>query len=288
MCGLPKNACNAAMKPSLLKRHLERNQSNKMNADKSYFQRLADNVKRQRMDKTGQMQQKSKDVVAASYEIALLVAEQGQPHTIAQSLILPGAKILVKRVFGEQAIAKLNAVSLSDNTIKRRIEEMSDDIADQILAEIKESKFGFAIQLDESTDITNYCQLLVYVRYAQANIMKTELLLNHEVSTTTKGKDIFDILDSFFKKNGLDWKNLVGCTTDGAPSMLGCRSGFQSYVKAVSLNVTSVHCFIHRFALCTKVLPAQLLACLKQVVKIINFVKASALNTRFFKQLCED
>ena len=115
--------------------------------------------------------------------------------------------------------------------------------------------------------------------------MKTELLLNHEVSTTTKGKDI---LDSFFKKNGLDWKNLVGYTTDGTPSMLGSRSGFQSYVKAVSPNVTSVYCFIHRFALCTKVLPAQLLACLKQVVKIKNFVKASALNTRFFKQLCED
>ena len=72
---------------------------------------------------------------------------------------------------------------------------MSDDIAYQILAEIKESKFGFAIQLDESIDITNYCQLLVYVRYAQTNIMKTKLLLNHEVSTTTKGKDI---LDSFF------------------------------------------------------------------------------------------
>ena len=35
------------------------------------------------------------------------------------------------------------------------------------------------------------------------------------------------------------------------------------------------------FALWTKVLPAQLLACLKQVVKIINFVKASALNIRF-------
>ena len=269
------------MKPSLLKRHLERNHPNKMNADKSYFQQLADNLKRQRMDKTDQMQQKSNDVVAASYEIALLVAEQKQPHIIAESLILPGAKILVKRVFGEQAITKLNAVSLSNNTIKRRIEEMSDNIADQILAEIKESKFGFAIQLDGSTDITNYCQLLVYVRFAQTNIMKTELLLNHEVSTTTKGKDIFDILNNFLKKNGLDWKNLVGCTTDGAPSMLGCKFRFQSYVKAVSPNITSVHCFIHRFALCTKVLPAQLLACLKQVVNIINFVKASALNTRF-------
>ena len=109
------------------------------------------------MDKTGQMQQKSEDVVAASFEIALLAAEQKQPDTIAESRILPGAKIFVKRVFGEQAVAKLNAVFLSDNTMRRRIEEMSDDIADQILAAIKESKFGFAIRLDESTDITNYC-----------------------------------------------------------------------------------------------------------------------------------
>ena len=91
-----KTLYNAAMKPSLLKCHLERNHPYKMSADKSYFQRLADKVKRQRMDKTSQMQQKSKDIVAASYEIALLVAEQKQPHTITESLILPGAKILVK------------------------------------------------------------------------------------------------------------------------------------------------------------------------------------------------
>ena len=70
--------------------------------------------------------------------------------------------------------------------------------------------------------------------------------------------------------------------------MLGCWSGFQLYVKAVSPNVMSVHCFIHRFSLCTKVLLVQLLACLKQVVKIINFVKASTLNTWLFKQHCED
>ena len=55
-CVCLKTLCNAAMKPSLLKHHLERNHPNKMNADKSYFQRLADSVKRQRKDKTGQMQ----------------------------------------------------------------------------------------------------------------------------------------------------------------------------------------------------------------------------------------
>ena len=38
------------------------------------------------------------------------------------------------------------------------MEEMSDDIADQVLAEIKESKFGFAIQLIGR--INRYYQLL--------------------------------------------------------------------------------------------------------------------------------
>ena len=40
--------------------------------------------------------------------------------------------------------------------MKRRIEEIPANIVVQILAEIKESKFGFAIQLDESADVVNY------------------------------------------------------------------------------------------------------------------------------------
>ena len=66
-----------------------------MNVDESYFQRLAGNVKRQRVDKSGQMRQKSANV-AASFEIDRLVAKQKQPNTIAESLMQPGAKILAK------------------------------------------------------------------------------------------------------------------------------------------------------------------------------------------------
>ena len=65
-----------------------------MNVGESYFQRLAGNVKRQRVDKSGQMRQKSADVAAS--EIDRLVAKQKQPNTIAESLMLPGAKILAK------------------------------------------------------------------------------------------------------------------------------------------------------------------------------------------------
>jgi len=57
---------------------------------------------------------------------------------------------------------------------------------------IKVSKFGFAIQVDESTDVTNCCQLLVYARYIQDNDVKTELQISEELPDTTRGK-IFSI-----------------------------------------------------------------------------------------------
>ena len=74
----------------------------------------------------------------------------------------------------------------------------------------------------QSTNITNNAQLLVYARYTtRDNDVKTELLISKRLSSTTKGKDIFEVLDNFFKQNELDWKKLIGCTTSGAPSMLG-------------------------------------------------------------------
>ena len=90
------------------------------------------------------------------------------------------------------------------------------------------------MSLNESTNITNNAQLLVYVRYTtQDNDVKAELLMSKELSSTTKGKDVFEVSDNFFKQNELDWKKLIGCTTDGAPFMLGPKSGFTTYIKTV-------------------------------------------------------
>ena len=63
---------------------------------------------------------------------------------------------------------------------------------------------------------------------------------------------MFTLADNFFKENGFYWSKLVGCTTDGAPAMLGRKSRFQARVKAVSSSVISVHCFTHKFALSAK------------------------------------
>ena len=38
--------------------------------------------------------------------------------------------------------------------------------------------------------------------------------MSKELSGTTKGKDMFEALDNFFKLNELDWGRLIVCTTD--------------------------------------------------------------------------
>ena len=140
---------------------------------------------------------------------------------------MPAAKVLVKHVIGNEAVAKLNGVSVSNNTIQRRITEMSTDIKKQVIMEVQGSKYGFAIQPTcQSTH-----SFVVYVRYATKDAIQSELLLINEMSTTTKGEDEFELVDNFFKKNGLQWTKLIGCITDGAPAMLGRKSGFQAWVK---------------------------------------------------------
>jgi len=84
-------------------------------------------------------------ILKASYEVSLLVAQNMKAHTIAESLVLTAAKLLVRDLIGEKDVAKLDSVSLSNDTAKRRIREMSVDIADPGTEEIKASKFGFAI-----------------------------------------------------------------------------------------------------------------------------------------------
>ena len=70
--------------------------------------------------------------------------------------------------------------------------------------------------------------------------------------------------------------------------MLGQKSGFRARVIEVASNVKFLHYIIYRFELSCKVFPAEFFDVLSLVIKTVNNVKGSALNSRLFKILYED
>ena len=116
---------------------------------------------------------------------------------------------------------------------------------------------------------------------------KDEFLCILDLPSRTRGKDIFKTIDTFFKANDIKWELLCGLCTDGAPAMLGHSSGFYAHVKKVSPLCTFMHCMIHGEALASKTLGPDLTAVLRQVIKLVNTVKSSALNARLFRRFCE-
>ena len=87
----------------------------------------------------------------------------------------------------------LSQISLFDNTVKGRIDELSDqDIKDQLLDQIKQSLF-FAIQCNETTDIGKCSQLLLYAGFLSVNTIK-EMLFCYPIKIRATSTDIFNVV----------------------------------------------------------------------------------------------
>jgi len=75
----------------------------------------------------------SAEVVEASYEIAHKIAKEKKPHTIGETLIKPCILKAASLVLGEANSKKLGKISLSDPSIKTRINELAKHIECQVL-----------------------------------------------------------------------------------------------------------------------------------------------------------
>ena len=164
---------------------------------------------------------------------------------------------------------------------------MACNIKSKLIANIKASPV-FAIQLDESVDVANLSQLMVFVRYVHNQAIEEDFFFCRPLETTTKASDVFKLVEEFFETEKLDWNKLVGVCTDGAPAMLGARSGFVELVKRKNPNIIATHCIIHREALASRTMPEELKQTLDSAIKILNYIKASALNSRLSRRLCQD
>ncbi|XP_035233449.1 zinc finger BED domain-containing protein 5-like [Stegodyphus dumicola] len=173
-------------------------------------------------------------------------------------------------MLGPEAAKEIAKVPLSNNTISRRINDMSADIESVVLEKIRISE-KFALQLDESTDISGHAQLL-------ANVLPEK----------TTGEEIFRVTSEYLEQGGLKWENCTSVCTDGAAAMVGRTKGFVNRVKERNPDVIITHCFLHREALVTKTLPSALVNVLDDIVRMVSIVKSRPMKSRIFAALCEE
>lgn len=199
---------------------------------------------------------------------------------MAETLILPACKAIVNEMLGPEVVKEIAKVPLSDNTISRRIDDMSADIESVVLEKIRISN-KFALQLDESTDISGIAQLLANVRFVDGDAIKENFLFCKVLPEKTTGEEIFRVTSEYLEKGGLKWEDCTSVCTDGAAAMVGCTKGFVSRPKERNPDMILTQCFLHREALVAKTLPADLVPVLDNVVRMVNFVKSRPLKRLF-------
>ena len=153
------------MKPSFLKRHLHSFHPDlkSRSTGTAFFKQREDGIKQARLDRSGHFSQQNEAWLSASYMVSLRIAQEKKPHNIAEKLIVPCCKDIIRCVVGCDAEKKVASILLSNNTVHQRIVDMSDDLKQQVIAKLKEAPLGkFSIGLDESTDVAAYAQVMVF------------------------------------------------------------------------------------------------------------------------------
>ena len=181
----------------------------------------------------------------ASHEIAQVIAKTGSAHTVAENVIKSSFEIFMKTVLQQGSVNVLKALPLSNDSIRKRIDEMSSDVESLLVEISKTSKFS--IQLDESTVSDNRAILMAYARFIDDSCkLCEEMLFAKLLETDTTGLSIFDARKSWFDENQIPFGNLVFCATDGAVSMLSKQNGFIAHIKELCPSILAVHCVVHR------------------------------------------
>ncbi|XP_071051104.1 general transcription factor II-I repeat domain-containing protein 2B-like [Onthophagus taurus] len=146
--------------------------------------------------------------------------------------------------------------------------------------------------MDESTDVSDTSQLLVFVRGVDDDLNVTQELASvNSMHGTTTGADIFKELQQTLTKYNLDWNRLQGVTIDGGRNMSGTNIGVVGLIRKACESAGAtvpifLHCIIHQQALCVK--HVDMSCVLKPVVSVVNFIRSRALNHRQFRSFLEE
>ncbi|KAF2363516.1 HAT C-terminal dimerization domain [Trinorchestia longiramus] len=198
----------------------------------------------------------NKPIFIASHEVAHLISKQAKPHTIDETLVKSVVLKMAIIMLRKEAEVNLSQILLLTRRGYRRFQS-KPGCCIRALCERRRDKEDFL-----------FCKLLTTTKTKVANVKK--------------------LVDNFFKDNCLSWDMVSVVCSDGAPVMLGIKSGFGTPVKADAPHIIVTHCILYRHALATKILPPKLAGVFTIVVECVNYVRTSALRHRIFSELCKE
>ena len=177
------------MRPGKLAEHLKNVHTEHADKSLEYFKCLKDSMQKTQRSfiKMFKGHDDKKQLLKASYKLSFLVSKKSQPHTDGEQLLKPAIETYLRTVQGNsRAHQELEALHLRNDTVRRRLDAIANDIKTQLVGILKNTKFSLA--LDETTVCNNEALLLAYVRFQYDLQFMEEMLFCESLQTTTTAK----------------------------------------------------------------------------------------------------
>ncbi|KAM5138852.1 general transcription factor II-I repeat domain-containing protein 2A-like [Mantella aurantiaca] len=192
------------------------------------------------------------------------------------------------RAFGNEEMAKsFESVSLSHQTVARRISVMDQYVTQKVHEAIKNCTY-FSIAVDENVDLTGTNQLIICVRTVDENFNTSEELLHlTPLQGVAKDEDIFEeVKIALGDYGGLE--RCISIMTDGCKFTSLKNSGLAALLKRGGFGCLLLHCIVHEEGLVGTLL--KMADVMEVIVKVTNLIrdKKCGVTRRRFKVLLEE
>ncbi|XP_039632273.1 SCAN domain-containing protein 3-like [Polypterus senegalus] len=214
-----------------------------------------------------------------SLRVAWILGQHRKPFTdggVVKECMSAVAETLLEGKQKQELCEKINQIPMSATSATKKSEILTEDVLIQ-LDEAMQKAPCVGLAVDESTDICDNAQLLVYVRFFNTDqkAFCEDLLGITPLQTSTRGEDIYTAIKEMLSKRGIEPKKVVSITTDGAPAMIGREKGAVSRLKEDNPELISYHCIIHQSVLCAS-LSDEHAEVMSTMMKMIHFLRASS------------
>ncbi|XP_054767064.2 SCAN domain-containing protein 3-like [Lytechinus pictus] len=219
----------------------------------------------------GTAQEKAAEV---SLRVSWILNKNKLPFTASE--VVKECMVETAKVLCPEKVETFKKIPLSNDTNTRRSEVLANNLKDELLEKLKVAD-AISLAIDESTDITDVAQLALFVRFLDesSGTFREELLELLPLTGSTTSSDIFSTISSFFDAHGISIAKVKSLLTDGAPAMVGKKTGVAARMKEVSPGLLSFHCLIHNSVLCAKI-NNDFAEPLNKLIEIVNFLRAKS------------